>query len=424
MSAASDSRSWPEVLSDSLTKSVEYRPFLDVFTRLGYQVAGLNLGIYQAVVVVEFALILLALAYIFRADGRPRVTAAILALSVVVGLHTSRILFLFVPLNAYATSMLIVLGGALLFMTPRLRGYEWVLLPLTLAGLLWLELAILIVPLALVAWLMNAPGATWRSVAASVGGLAIYLIARLGFAPSLGTGSPDTGFGFSSMSSVESAARFGHAPWLLWLYNIGSTVLTVMASEPRAGRFQFIQALTLGNVPVWMWLHVVSSVLTTAVVGTGLARIRTRPHRDRVIAAFGCVLVVGGSALAFLYTRDRIGLPAGIGYAMLVYVAVSALLEDIRPSRWRFAAAMIAVLGLCWSVRSAEMFVALRDTAWDYRQEWNRREARRAGLQDRVVGQMRQFALGRLPADAERDPRWTYIVFERRFSPAAEEPGH
>ena len=164
MSAASDTRSWREVLSDSLTKSVEYRPFLDVFTRLGYQLAGLNLGIYQALVVFEFALILLALAYMFRPRGWARVTAAILALSVAVGLHTSRILFLFVPLNAYATSMLIVLAGAMLFMTPRLRGYEWVLLPLTLAGLLWLELALLMVPLALVAWLLKAPGATWRSV--------------------------------------------------------------------------------------------------------------------------------------------------------------------------------------------------------------------------------------------------------------------
>jgi hypothetical protein len=424
VSAASDTRSWREVLSDSLTKSVEYRPFLDVFTRLGYQLAGLNLGIYQALVVFEFALILLALAYMFRPRGWARVTAAILALSVAVGLHTSRILFLFVPLNAYATSMLIVLAGAMLFMTPRLRGYEWVLLPLTLAGLLWLELALLMVPLALVAWLLKAPGATWRSVAASLGGLAIYLIARLGFAPSLGMGSPETGFGFSSISPAESAARFGDAPWILWLYNIGSTVLTVLASEPRAGRFQFIRALTLDNVPVWMWLHVASSVVTTVVMAAGLRAIRTRPHRDRVIAAFGGVLIVGGSALAFLYTRDRIGLPAGIGYAMLVYVAVSALLDRVRPGRLPFAVAMVAVLGFCWSIRSAETYVALRDTAWDYRQEWDRREAIRAGIQNRVVGRMRQSALSRPPADAERDPRWTYIFFERRFSPAAEERGH
>ena len=423
LSAAGDTRSWHELLSDSLTKSVEYRPFLDVFTRVGYQLAGLNLGTYQALVVVEFALILLALAFLFRPVGWPRVTAAILALSVAVGLHTSRILFLFVPLNAYATSMLIVLAVTMMFMSPRARGFEWVLLPLTLAGLLWLELSILIVPLALVAWLLKAPGATWRSVAASWGGLAIYLVARLGFAPSLGMGSPDTGFGFSTIGPAESAARFGDAPWLLWLYNVGSTVMTVLASEPRAGRFQFIQALTLDTVPVWMWLHVLSSIATTVVIAAGLVGIRGRPHRDRIIAAFGCVLIAGGSALAFLYTRDRIGLPAGIGYAMLVYVAVSALLDRVRPGRLPLVIAVVTVLGLCWSIRSAEMYVALRDTAWDYRQEWDRREAIRAGKQNRVIGRMRQSALSRPPVDAERDPRWTYILFERRFSPAAGEPG-
>jgi hypothetical protein len=420
LSAAGDTRSWREVVSDSLTKSVEYRPFLDVFTRLGYQIAGLNLGVYHAIVVVEFALILLALAVMFRPDGWPRVIAAILALSVAVGLHTSRILFLFVPLNAYATSMLIVLATALLLLSPRLRGYEWVLLPVTLAGLLWLELAVLIVPLAIVARLMKAPGATWRTVAAPAGGLAIYLIARLGYAPSLGIGSPETGFGFSSLSPAESAARFGAAPWLLWAYNIGSTVLTVLASEPRAGRFQFVQALSQDNVPIWMWLHVVSSVATTVIVGAGLALIRRRPHRDQLVAAFGCVLIVGGSALAFLYTRDRIGLPAGIGYAMLVYVAVGALLERMRPGRQAAKVALVTVLGLCWSVRSAEMYVALRDMAWDYRLEWDRGDAVNAGLQNQVIARMRESALRRPPADAERDPRWTYILFERRFAPAAE----
>jgi hypothetical protein len=233
-------------------------------------------------------------------------------------------------------------------------------------------------------------------------------------------GTPETGFGFSSISPAESAARFGDAPWLLWLYNVGSTVLTVLLSEPRAGRFQFVQALTVDNVPVWMWLHVVSSVVTTAVVIAGLAAIRRRPQRDQIIAAFGGVLLAGGSALAFLYTRDRIGLPAGIGYAMLTYVAVSALLERARFSR-PFVMATIAALSLCWSIRSAEMYVALRDTAWDYRLEWDRGDAVNAGRQNQVIGRMRRAALSRTPADAERDPRWTYRLFERRFAPASDE---
>src|SRR5688572_20253497 len=185
---------------------------------------------------------------------------------------------------------------------------------------------------------MKAPGTTWRSVAAVCVAFAVYMWARLGPGPGLcGMGSPDTGFGFSHLSQAESAALFGTMPWLFWIYNVGSTVMTVLASEPRAGTFRFVSALKTGTVPVWMWLHVVSSIATTAIVFGALPGIRARPYRDRLIVALGAVLILGGSALAFLYTRDRIGLPAGLGYAMLVYVGFTAFLERPRQGNRRIA---------------------------------------------------------------------------------------
>ena len=423
LSAAADTRSWHELVSDSLTKSVEYRPLLDVGTRVAYRIAGLSLGTYKIFVLLEFALSLLILAALFHASGWRRSVASIIGLSVVVGLHTSGILFLFVPLNAYAASMLIVLAVALLTLTPRFRPYEWTLLPLTLIALLWLEIGVFIVPIAAVAWLMKAPATTWRSVAFASLGLVIYLIARLGFSPGgVPFDSPETGFGFSSISADEAATMFANMPWVLWLYNIGSTLLTVLASEPRAGRFQFIESLLRGDVPPWMWLHVLSSIVTTAVVGMTLLGIRSRPPRDRMLAAFGGVLVIGGSVLGFLYTRDRIGLPVGIGYAMLVYVAVSALLE--RPGeKWQTitAGVLVAALSTCWLLRTAEKYVALRDMAWDYHLEWDRQAATEAVAVSPIVAQMRQAALTRVPADARRDPAWTYRVFERRYEPLAEQ---
>ena len=418
LTAAGDTRSWREVASDSLTKSAEYRPMLDLGTRLAYRIIGLNLGVYHALVILQFALILTALLVMFRATGGGEVVAAIVALSIAVGLHTSRILFLFVPLNAYSTSMLIVLAVALLALMPRRGWHEWVLLPLTLLGLLWLELAILIVPIVLVAWLMKAPGTTWRSLAASGAGLAIYLVARLGFAPALGMSSPNTGLGFSSISPEESTALFAHAPWLLWIYNSGSTLLTVLASEPRAGVFRLIESLLQGRVPLWMWIHVLSSVATTVLLCVALPGIGTRPSRDRLIAAFGAVLMVGGSALAFLYTRDRIGLPVGIGYAMITYVALSAMLERRGSAVRRVAvAALVTVLGVCWSIRTAEGYVTLRDTALDYHTEWGRPEAIALATDTVIGGRMRAEALQRQPPDPLGDPEWTYKIFERRFTP-------
>jgi hypothetical protein len=422
VSAAGDTRSWHEFFSDVLTKSVEYRPLLDVGTRVAYRIIGLNLGAYKIIVILEFALILLALAALFHATGWPRVVASTIALSVAVGLHTSQILFLFVPLNAYAGSLLLVLTVALLALTPRARRFEWVILPLTLVALLWLEIGVFIVPLVAVAWVMKAPGTTWRSAAAAGGGLAIYLIARLGFSPGgVPLDSPETGLGFSTISADDSYALFANARWLFWLYNVGATLLTVLASEPRAGRFQFVEALIRGHVPLWMWLHVMSSLVTTMLVAVALLGIRRRPHRDHLIAAFGVVLVIGGSVLGFLYTRDRIGLPVGFGYAMLVYVALSALLERRTPKRQTVAiGVLVAALGVCWQIRTGERYVALRDTAWEYHLEWARDGVAEEAGRNPILAHLRESALRRIPADARRDPAWTYKLFERRHEPVAQ----
>jgi len=421
LSAAADSRSWHELASDALTKSVEYRPLLDLGTRSAYRVLGLNIDAYQAIVFVEFGVLLIMLVVLFRPSGWRRVAAAILALSVAVGLHTSRILFLFVPLNAYLTSLLLVLVAVFVVITPKRRIFEWVLLPLTMIALFWLELGVLIVPLVIGAWLASAPDTTWRSVVASAAGLAIYLVARLGFGPSMGPDVPDTGLGFSMLSAADRVAMFGERPWLLWLYNVGATLMTVVASEPRAGTFRFVAALRADAVPAWMWLHVVSSLLTTLVVCLAVPGIRARATRDRLIAVFGGVLLIGGSVLGFLYTRDRIGLAAGIGYAMLVYVAVTALLE--RPvSRWMSitATALVVMLGVGWSLRVGEMYVALRETAWDFHHEWTRDEAQAPA--DTIVGRMRAATLRQRPADPQHDPLWTYVLFERRFTREKETP--
>jgi hypothetical protein len=426
LTAAGDSRSWHEVVSDTLTKTAEYRPLLDLGIRVAYRMFGLSLATYKSIVLLNFALILAILVMMFRPVGRPRVIAAILALSVAVGLHTSQILFLFVPLNAYAASLLMVITVAWLALTPRLRRVEWLLLPFTFVALLWLEIGILIIPMVAVAWLMKAPGTTWRSVAASVLGFAIYATARWGYGPGIAQlTSPDTGLGFSGIGPAESSALFAHAPWLFWAHNVAVTLLTVLASEPRSGRFQFIESVLRGNVPVWMWLHVVSSIVTTLVVGGALAIIRSRPHRDRLIAAFGAVIILGGSALGFLYTRDRIGLPGGFGYAMLVYVAFSALLERNAP-KWQSvpAATLVAVLVICWTIRTGETYLSIRDTAWDYHLEWTERWEQFAGSlpQTPLLARIRASALARRPPDVRRDPLWTYTLFRRRFAPVSEDP--
>ena len=68
------------------------------------------------------------------------------------------------------------------------------------------------------------------------------------------------------------------------------------------------------------------------------------------------------------------------------------------------------------------VFVALRETAWDFHQEWDRPEALAAAEQNPQVAQMRLTVLKYRPANPHRDPLWTYHLFERRFEPEKETP--
>jgi hypothetical protein len=221
----------------------------------------------------------------------------------------------------------------------------------------------------------------------------------------------------------ESLRRvFEDAPWLYWIYNVVATFLTVAASEPRAGVYALVSSVLGGQTPWWRWWHVWSSVLTTIVIATVLIRYRIALSRDRLLLASGLVLIGCGSALGFLYTRDRIALSAGVGYCLLLYVALAAVLEHVPVSAWRrpLALGIVGVIGVGWIVRSAEAYFQIRDMAWDYHLEWTARYADLGGPaqpQGTLITSMRSMALSRTPADPGFDPAWTYTLFERRYAP-------
>jgi len=373
--------SWPETLSYAFGGGVEYRPLLIIGVKLAHQVVGLRAWFYKALVLLQFAAILAGLLRIFLPTTRQRAVAACIALACVAGLHTSRILFMFIPLNAHSFGVVLLLGGILMALSPQSRVREWAFLPLTLTALLTLESGALLVAVILVLWKMNAPGASGRAVAATVIGTIVYVAVRFGLGAQEATSVyTETGLGFSDVSGPQLGEIFGHAPWLLWIYNVVASALTIAASEPRAGRFLFIEAILHGHVPLWMYVHVLSSVLTTAVIAYAFQTSLIAPGRDRLIAAAGMTLVVVGSALGFLYTRDRIGVSAGVGYAMLVYVAVAAVLKG-RPAAFanaggrglRLAQACVAVIAAGWLIRTGELYFQLRDAGWENYLEWTTR---------------------------------------------------
>jgi len=253
-------------------------------------------------------------------------------------------------------------------------------------------------------------------------GAVVYFAIRLTFGR-LGdvvihTGS---GLGFSEMSSEQLRNVFEHAPWLFWIYNLCASLLTLIASEPRAGVYRFVDALLRGQAAPWQWVHVASSLLTTAVIALALAARRPYSARDRQLIASGLVLFVCGVGLGVLYTRDRIGLFAGVGYGILLYVACAAWLERPPAIRWwrPIAAGAIALVALAWTVRCTEAYFQLRYMAWDHYVEWTERYEDLGGSAQPLtplLKTLRSAAMDVAPADPRRGPAWSYALFERRFT--------
>jgi hypothetical protein len=421
--------SWQDSIRNAFSRDVEYRPLFTLGVKAAYQIIGLRLWWYQALVLLQFIAALALLIWLFRPLGVRRAIAACMALSCVVGLHSTRILFGFWPLNHHSGGLVLLLLAAALALDPRTRPRDWIYFPLTVAALMLLESGLIIAPLIAILWWVEAPGVGLRGVLSAAAGVALYLVIRLGFGAvgdSLGIYT-SSGLGFSDVNPETLRNIFEHAPWLFWSYNVVATFLTVLASEPRAGVYRFVESLLRGQTPLWQWIQVGSSLLTTALMAVALFVSKPTSTRDRLLLVVGVTLIVLGSALGFLYTRDRIALSAGVGYAVLLYVMVARLLEDDGRGRpeWqrRLAYGAIAAIGVAWIVRSAETFFQLRDSAWDLHLEWTDRYAELGGPaqpQTALLQTLRSAALQSAPDDPRRDPSWTYALFERRFRPGTD----
>ena len=419
---------WPEMIANAFGPDVEYRPLFRVALKASYQMFGMHLWPYQTLVLLQFACVLALVIWLCRPLGAHRAVAACIALSCIAGLHTSRILFGFWPVNAGSFVLVLLLTAIAIAFDARARSIVWIYFPIVLVALLSVEWGVLIVAVLPVLWLMKAAAVDRRAVLWAFSGVAAYAAIRLAFStvaapPSFHT---ESGFGFSQLSPAELQARFGDAPWLFRLYNVAATFLTVVASEPRDGIFAFTASLIDGNVPYWQWIHVGSSLLTTAAIAIGLVVFRPLSPRDRLLCGAGLALLVFGSAFGVPYTRDRVGMMAGVGYGLLLYVALATMLARMPAAGWprKLIVTSVALIGASWVVRNAETYFQLRDTAWDFRQEWLERAAEPDGAtrHDAIWTTLKTAAFNSTPADPRLDPVWTFVLFERRFPISASKP--
>jgi hypothetical protein len=426
-----DHDTWAATFIRAFRPAVEFRPLLLIWIKLGFEAFGSTAWAYHALALLQYAACLGLLLRLFRPPDLKRGIAAALAITCFVGLHSSRAMFILIPVNASSAGVMLVLLAALLAIDSSTPRHDWLFLPLTACALLLLESGVVLVPLVFVLRLMKAPGLTWRgvalTVATAVGYIAIRRVGGDGFT-SIYT---ETGLGFGTANVQELQSTFQNAVWMLWLYNSIATLFTVLFSEPRQGVYSFIHVLLEGGGRPWIWLHVLSSTLTTAAIAATLIAARPFTARDRLLIAVGAVLLVVGSGLGFLYTRDRIALTAGLGYVVLVYVAFAQLIgrtANVSAARsgspaWHLPAvtrsyavtALIAGLAGLWTCRAIETHFQLRDAAWEAHLEWkNQFGDTPAGPPGSVAERLRGVGL-QPPADPRAEPEWTHLYFERKF---------
>ncbi len=248
---------WRNAFLDAFARDVEYRPFFTLLVKALYDVAGLSLWFYKLIVLVQYAAILSVFLLILRPDSHRRMVAAFIALACIVGLHTTRILFSFFPVNHHSLTMLLVLAAAAIALRERTRWTELLLAVLTLSALFLIEFGILIPFMLTALHVARAPGATRRAVRGAWIAFVLYGALRVlfGTQTEFPIAHAETGLGFTIVERDDLNRIFANAPWLFWAHNVMAALLTVLFSEPRTGTWIFVSSLLRGTTAPRAWLR-------------------------------------------------------------------------------------------------------------------------------------------------------------------------
>jgi hypothetical protein len=357
-------------------------------------------------------------------------TAFAMAMAVLVGLHTFRgAVGEAYPVNHYLNVAVICL---LTLVLAQSSGGAWVDVAAT-AGLVYaifiLETGALVWVIAGASWLVGWRGISTRALGAMTVLLLAYGYLRFVYfpvgVPSLSERS--TGFLFSVLDPPELIRRFGDQPAPFYAYNVVASTLSVLFSEPRAGRFVALDAWRQDALLPRMVIALVTSLITTCVIGYAALRCWKAPRLDdngRYLAVCAAVLA-GNAALSFAYTKDEIMLPAGIFYALAAYAGARVILDSMAAPRLRVAsvavAIVLAVASMGWTVRAAGLPYYQRSQAFKHRGDWGQLagELRRSEPEDlrssderQLIDRLRDDALATAAPNPRFEPRWAKLVWE------------
>lgn len=401
---------WRQLLINEFTQRAYLRPFLWAELKLVYDASGGNYfpwfrGVHAAQVI--------ALAALYVPLVRPRGwrDAALLPLGIAIlfGMHTFKgTVFEAFPVNTFLTILLCCLAAANLALTTHRWWTDVLAVVLFVVAALTVESGLLVAVIFVGAALVGARGVSRPALAAIVALLAGYFALRFGY---LNVGSPglaerSSGYGFRFLDPPELVARFGDNPLPFYAYNVVTSAVSVLLSEPRAGVFGLLYGVTINDPYPPAVVNVVASTCATALIAVYAWRRRRAwlarqfDHDDRLVLIFLAVLAANAT-ISYPYTKDVIMSPAGAFYAVAVFAAARGLLPRVAASRSVLTAALVlfcATLGASWSLRAMGLPLGLREASRKVRNEWAdvdhwivkqdiRLDARGRALLDRLRGE-------------------------------------
>jgi hypothetical protein len=303
-----------------------------------------------------------------------------LGLAALVGIHTfSGTIREAFPINTFMTILLCCYAAAWLAIGPHRWWRDVTAALLLVFAALTVESGLLVGVIFVAAKLAGARGLSLAGAAAQVALVGGYFVLRFWV---LDVGAPglserSSGFGFGMLDRDALVARFGANPLPFYAYNVGASLLSLLAAEPRGGVFRVTQRVLTGE---WSLLNVVSvgaSLLGSALIASFVWSRRAEwwarrfTADDQLVAIF--IAVAGANAvLCYAYTKDVILSPAGAFYALALAVAARHYLERASRTSLRTAAAavVLVVLSAGWAFRAVAAQLDLRYAAQAVRVEW------------------------------------------------------
>jgi hypothetical protein len=328
------------------------------------------------------------------------------------------------PINAYMTILICCFLAADLALGAPRWWRDVAAAALFVFAVLSVESGLLVAVVFAAAFAAGARGVSRRGLMAIGALVAGYFLLRFVI---LDVGTPalserSSGFGFSTREPEDLIAMFGGSAIPFYAYNVLSSILSVLFSEPRGGVWVATRDIVRGDLPFMPFVSVLASSLAMVTLAIHAWRRRREwwarrfERGDQLLIVFAAVLLVN-SVISYAYTKDVILSPAGAFFGCALAVSVVGLLDSAATATARqrgLVALLLVALSATWGIRAVSAHLGLRRSAaairteWAIVDEWLEREhlVPSTPLAAHVKRELREQAITRHPARPALTASW------------------